>query len=83
MNVKDTMLITLPSGKKVIILLAIDKEAVEELYQYLKIDAFQFKKSIAENDSDVSYISAGYKNDSGEIFWEDDLIPIPRWYENN
>jgi len=83
MDIKESIIITLTTGELVIILLVENVKQVKSLHEYLKIDAYQFKKSVEENISDVEYISAGYRDDKGEIYWESDLIPVPKWYERN
>lgn len=83
MSIKETIIVTLPTGELVVVLLARDAEEVKQLYHHLQIDAYQFKKSVAQETNGIEFISAGFKNDKGEIFWEDDLIPVPKWYEQN
>lgn len=77
------MIIMTPGGEKVLILLTKDRESQELLYQNLCVDAYQFKKEVAENIEGLAYISTGYKGDKNEIIWNDDYIAVPKWYENN
>lgn len=83
MKVKGSMLITLKSGQKALILLAENKSEQEKLYHRLSIDAYKFKHEIAEAAPEIEYISAGYKTDNNEIIWEDNYIPVPNWYREN
>jgi len=82
MRVTGTMVITLETGEKVLLLLAEDKIEQEELYQYLSVDAYKFKKEVSEEEPGIAFISAGFKIDD-EVFWNDNYIPVPRWYDMN
>lgn len=72
-----------PGGEKALILLTKNQESQELLYQSLSVDAYQFKKEVAENIEGLAYISTGYKNEKNEIIWDDNYIAVPKWYENN
>lgn len=83
MKIKGSMIMNAPTGGKALVLLTEDKTTFDKLYHKLSIDAYQFKKEIAENIKDIKYITAGYKTDKNEVIWNDDYIPVPRWYELN
>ncbi|MCZ4222097.1 hypothetical protein [Pedobacter rhodius] len=83
MKVKGSVVITLNSGEKALILIAKNKSEQEKLYHHLSIDAYQFKNEISEEAPKIAYISAGYKSETNEIIWEDNYIPIPKWYDKN
>lgn len=83
LKVKGTIIMSLPDGEKVIVLLAETMEDMDKLYHYLTIDAYRFKNEIAEHSPDIKSISAGYKNDNDEVFWNNEYIPLPKWYDNN
>lgn len=83
MKVMATLVITLKSGEKVLILLAENKIEQEKLYHHLSIDAYKFKHEIAEEAPKIDYISAGYKGEDNEIIWEDNYIPVPKWFDKN
>jgi len=83
MKVKGTVIITMPGGAKALILLATALEDLDRLHHYLTIDAYRFKKEVSESIPGIEFISAGFKNNKGEFIWNDDYIPIPKWYENN
>ncbi|KQS40577.1 hypothetical protein [Pedobacter sp. Leaf194] len=83
MKVKGTLVITLETGEKALILLAENKSEQEKLYHYLSVDAYKFKSEISEEAPRIDFISAGYNDDDDQIIWEDNYIPVPKWYEKN
>ncbi|WP_293789925.1 hypothetical protein [uncultured Pedobacter sp.] len=83
MRVKGTFIHTLKTGENALILLAENKSEQEKLYHYLAIDAYRFKKEIAEEAPHIELISAGYKNEQGKIIWDEEYIPLPKWYDHN
>lgn len=83
MRVKGTFIYTLKTGENALILLAENKIEQQKLYHYLTIDAYRFKKEIAEEEPRIELISAGYRNEKGEIFWSEEYIPVLKWYDNN
>lgn len=83
MKVKGTIIFSLATGERVLVLLAQSRSELNSLYHYLCIDAYQFKKDVSENLMDITYISAGFKDENGELQWNDEYIPVPKWYEKN
>jgi len=70
-------------GERVLVLLCRSLSEQERLHQYLMIDAFEFKKNIAESKPEIDFLSTGQLDDSGRIDWRDDLIDLPKWYDLN
>jgi len=83
MKVKGAFIYTLNTGENALILLADNEIEQDKLYQYLAIDAYQFKKEIVEEEPRIVLISAGYKNENNEIIWNREYIPVPKWYDEN
>lgn len=83
MRVKGTVVITLKTGEKALILLTENKIEQTKLYHHLAIDAYQFKAELSEEEPNIKYISAGFKSDDDEIIWDDDYIAVPKWYDKN
>ena len=83
MVVTGTMVISIAEGQKVLVLLAPSHSEIDELYHQIRIDAYQFKKEISKLHTDIKFISAGFKDEEDELHWNDDYIPLPKWYENN
>jgi hypothetical protein len=83
MSVKGTFIYTLKTGENALILLAENKAEQEKLYHYLAVDAYRFKKEIVEEEPRIELISAGYRNEQGEILWSEEYIPVPKWYDLN
>jgi hypothetical protein len=83
MIVKGNMILTLKTGQKVLILLADNPSAQEELYHQLVVDAYHFKREVSTEIPDIELISAGYKTSDNQLVWNDDYIPIPKWYSQN
>ncbi|MBC6110486.1 hypothetical protein ACFOG5_05045 [Pedobacter fastidiosus] len=83
MKVKETMIFTLKNGEKALILLAENEEEQEKLYHHLTVDAYKFKNEIAETEPRIDYISSGYRNEKDEVTWNNDYIPVPKWFEKN
>ena len=83
MRVKGTFIHQLKTGENALILLTENKIDQDKLYHYLTIDAYQFKKEIVEEEPRIELISAGYKNENDEITWNQEYIPVPKWYELN
>lgn len=83
MVVTGTIVISTTEGEKVLVLLARSAEELDQLYHQLRIDAYQFKKEVAKHHADIKFISAGFRDDKNELHWNDDYIPVPKWYENN
>lgn len=83
MKVKGTLVITLKSGEKALILLAENKSEQEKLYHHLSVDAYKFKNEISEEAPGIDYISAGFRGEGDQIIWEDNYIPVPKWYDKN
>jgi len=83
MILNGSMILTLKTGEKVLILLADNPVAQEELYHQLVVDAYYFKQEISTEIPDIELISAGYKTSDNELVWNDDYIPIPKWYSKN
>jgi hypothetical protein len=36
-----------------------------------------------EEEPRIELIFAGYRNEKGEIFWSEEYIPVPKWYDLN
>ncbi|TCD12144.1 hypothetical protein EZ449_03770 [Pedobacter frigidisoli] len=83
MKVKGTFIHTLKTGEKALILLTDNEEEQEKLFHYLSIDAYQFKKEIVEKEPRIELISAGYTDNEGKVVWNENYIPIPKWFEMN
>ncbi|KQM72684.1 hypothetical protein ASE74_22705 [Pedobacter sp. Leaf216] len=83
MKVKGAFVYPLETGEKALILLAESKTDQDKLYHYLTIDAYKFKREIAEEEPNIGWISAGYKNEHNEITWNQEYIPVPKWYDLN
>lgn len=83
MIVKGNMILTLKTGQKALILLADNPSAQEELYHQLVVDAYHFKREVSTEIPDIELISAGYKTSDNQLVWNDDYIPIPKWYSQN
>ncbi|WP_316830184.1 hypothetical protein [Pedobacter aquatilis] len=83
MKVKGTLIITLKSGEKALILLAENQTEQQKLYHHLSVDAYRFKSEISEEIPKIDYISAGYRDHNSQIVWEDNYIPVPKWYDKN
>ncbi|WP_231459769.1 hypothetical protein [Pedobacter sp. Leaf132] len=83
MRIKGTVVITLKSGEKALILLTESKAEQFKLYQHLATDAYQFKNELSEEEPEIKYISSGFKTDENEIIWDDNYIAVPNWYDKN
>lgn len=83
MKVTGVIVISVAEGEKVLVLLAPSRSELDQLYNKLRIDAYQFKKEVSEHHADIKFISAGFKDENGEFQWNDEYIPVPKWYENN
>jgi|GEM_PF-600605 len=83
MKVFGSELISLYNGDIVMIILAVDELDCERLYHYLTIDAYEFKKHIAEHLPEVTYLSVGFKNPNGKLEWNNNYIELPKWYDLN
>jgi len=83
MRIKGTFIYTLKTGENALILLAENKSEQEKLYHHLTVDAYRFKKEIVEEEPRIELISAGYRNEQGRIFWNEEYIPVPKWYDLN
>lgn len=83
MNVKGTFIHRLKTGENVLILLTESKTEQDKLYHHLTVDAYQFKKEIVAEEPRIELISAGYKDENNEITWNQQYIPVPKWYELN
>ncbi|RZL45557.1 MAG: hypothetical protein EOP00_17205 [Pedobacter sp.] len=82
MRIEGTMVITLETGEKALLLLAKNKIEQDELYQHLSVDAYKFKKEVSEEEPEIKFISAGFRNED-EVFWNENYIPVPKWYDMN
>ncbi|WP_316737464.1 hypothetical protein [Pedobacter aquatilis] len=83
MRIKGTVVITLKTGEKALILLTENETEQSKLYHHLAIDAYQFKNELSEEEPNIKYISTGYKTDNNEIIWDDNYIAVPNWYDKN
>ena len=83
MIVRGNMILTLKTGQKVLILLAENASEQEQLYHKLAVDAYSFKEQISIEIPGIELISAGYKTNDNELIWNDEYIPIPKWYNQN
>ncbi|RZK15199.1 MAG: hypothetical protein EOO86_17180 [Pedobacter sp.] len=83
MNVLGSELMSLYNGDVVLIMLAIDIMDCDRLYHYLTIDAYEFKKHVAENFPEVNYLSVGFKSPNGKLEWNKNYIELPKWYDLN
>ncbi|WP_316825067.1 hypothetical protein [Pedobacter miscanthi] len=83
MKVKGTFIHKLKTGENALILLTGSKTEQEKLYHHLTVDAYQFKKDIVAEEPRIALISAGYKDENDEVTWNEDYIPVPKWYEQN
>lgn len=64
-------------------MLSKDPADQERLHHYLSIDAFEFKKNIAESMPGIEYLSTGVLNGKGNIEWSEEYIELPKWYDLN
>lgn len=83
MKVKGTSVYTLKTGEHALILVTENEEEQIKLYHYLSIDAYRFKKEVAEDHPAIEYISVGYVNNDNELVWNKKYIPVPKWYDMN
>lgn len=83
MRIKGTFIHQLKTGENALILLAASKTEQDKLYQHLAVDPYQFKKELVEEEPRIELISAGYKNKNNEVTWNEEYIPVPKWYEQN
>lgn len=83
MKVLGSELMSLHNGEVVLIILAINGADCERLYHRLTIDAYEFKKHVAEKIPEVSYLSVGIKNPGGKLEWNKNYIELPKWYDLN
>ena len=83
MKISGSFVITSDKGEQVLVMLSKDFADQKRLHHYLAIDAFEFKKNIAERIPEIEYISTGILNASGQVEWSEDYIELPNWYDLN
>jgi hypothetical protein len=83
MRIKGSFIYTLKTGENALILLTENKIDQDKLYHYLTVDAYRFKKEIVQEEPRIELISAGYKNENDEVIWNNEYIPVPKWYDLN
>jgi hypothetical protein len=71
------------NGDLIMVMLAISDADCQRLYHYLLIDAFDFKKHVAEYMPEVTFLSAGYRTLDGRLKWKREFIELPKWYDLN
>jgi len=83
MIVLGSEMILLKSGDLVMVMLARNKADSESLYHYLRVDAFEFKRHVAERMPEVNFLSSGHRTEAGKLEWNHDYIDLPKWYDLN
>ena len=83
MKIWESVIIESVRGERVLVLLCQSLSEQERLHQYLMIDAFEFKKYIAEGEPEIDFLSTGQMDDKGHIYWREDVIDLPKWYHLN
>jgi hypothetical protein len=83
MKIFESLVITSQRGEQVLIMLSKEGTDRERLHHYLSIDAFDFKKHVAEKMPEIEYVSTGILNGKGNIEWSEKYLELPKWYDLN
>jgi hypothetical protein len=79
MKILGSLIITSAKGEHVLIMLSKELTERDRLHHYLAIDAFEFKKNIAEQMPEIKHLSKGILSTTGELEWSEDYIELPKY----
>jgi len=83
MKIWESIVIQSIKGEQILVLICNSLAEQERLHHFLTIDAYEFKKNIAEVKPEIDYLSTGQRQESGKINWNKDFIELPKWYDLN